>query len=207
MRGDRLIVFVKAPRPGAVKTRLARDLGAAAAADLYRRIAERVLRGSAPAGDEYLRTVAFAPADARDEIAAWLPGEELRAQRGGDLGERMAAAFADAFAAGSRRVALAGSDVPELTRERVGEAFSALDGHDMALGPAADGGYYLVALARPRPALFEGVAWSTERVLAETLERAAAAGLRVRLLGTLRDVDTPEDARRFEEEEASHARR
>ena len=137
------------------------------------------------------------------QTQVWEPAIE----RGGDLGERMATAFADAFAAGSRRVALAGSDVPELTRERVGEAFSALDDHDMALGPAADGGYYLVALARPRPALFEGVAWSTERVLAETLERAAAAGLRVRLLGTLRDVDTPEDARRFAEEEASHARR
>lgn len=190
-----MIAFVKAPRPGEVKTRLAGELGPEAAAELYRQLAEAALLHTAPQGGEYERVVCFAPREARDEVARWLPGEALEPQRGDDLGSRMTLAFLGAFERGARRVALMGTDVVGIDRALVLEAFAALEAHDLALGPARDGGYYLIALERLEPRLFEGITWSTPTVLAETMERAAACGLRVRLLRVLRDVDTIEDVR------------
>ena len=190
---DRLLVFVKAPRPGAVKTRLAAVLGDQAAAGLYRAIAAEEIRRTAARAGEYARTFFFAPEDARPEIQAWLPDEALEPQQGRDLGERMARAFDSAFAAGARRVAIVGTDVPSCGREHVLEAFRSLDDHDLVLGPTHDGGYYLIALDRPRPALFQAIPWSTPSVLPATAERAGVLGLGVRMLDPLRDVDTIAD--------------
>ena len=190
---DALIVFVKQPRPGAVKTRLARALGDDAAAQVYQVLAEGEVRSTAPVAREYQRFLFFSPGTARAAMEGWFPGETLLPQQGDDLGARMAAAFAEVFARGFARAAIVGSDVPWVTRGHVLEALAAVDRHDLALGPAADGGYYLLALARPLPALFEDVAWSTDRVLAATLERAGRLGLRVRLLEQLPDVDTLDD--------------
>jgi rSAM/selenodomain-associated transferase 1 len=192
---DRLIVFVKAPRPGAVKTRLAAALGPEAAAGLYRAMAEEEIRRTAPRGEEYDRVFCFDPPDAEDEITRWLPGQALRPQDGADLGARMAHAFAEAFAAGARRVAIVGTDVPGCGREHVAEALAALDAHDLALGPTHDGGYYLLALDRPRPALFPSIPWSTPSVFTATAERAGVLGLSVRVLEPLRDIDTLEDVK------------
>jgi rSAM/selenodomain-associated transferase 1 len=192
---NRLLVFVKAPRPGAVKTRLAAVLGDEAAAGLYRVLAEEEIRRTAPRSGEYERVLVFTPEDARAEVEAWLPGESLESQQGADLGERMSRAFASAFAAGARRVAIVGTDVPSCGREHVAEAFRSLDAHDVVLGPAHDGGYYLVALDRPRPALFQSIPWSTASVLPATAERAGALGLGVRMLDPLRDIDTIADLR------------
>ncbi len=187
---DRLLVFVKAPRPGAVKTRLAAVLGDDGAADLYRAIAGEEIRSTAPRAGEYERAFVFTPDDARAEIEAWLPGETLSPQQGADLGQRMSGAFASAFAAGARRVAIIGSDVPAVGREHVVEAFRALEDNDVALGPTHDGGYYLIALDRARPALFQSIPWSTPSVLSATAERAGVLGLSVRMLDPLRDIDT-----------------
>lgn len=193
--GDRLIVFVKAPRPGSVKTRLAAALGAETAAQLYRLLADEEIRRTAPLGRGYRRTFLFAPAGAGAEVAAWLPGEELQPQSEGDLGQRMARAFADAFADGARRVVLIGTDTPRVSEAHVCRALTLLDEAELVLGPAEDGGYYLIGLMRPRPELFAGMAWSTPSVFAATLERAAQLGLSVRLLEPLADVDTLEDVR------------
>jgi rSAM/selenodomain-associated transferase 1 len=195
MPDERLIVFVKRPQPGEVKTRLAREIGDDDAAALYRALAEQVLRATAPAGRAYGRVVCYAPADAGDDIARWLPGEERAPQAAGDLGRRMDDALARAFAEGAPRAVLIGTDAPGLSREHVEQAFDALRVHDLVLGPACDGGYYLVGLTAPRPALFEGIAWSTPAVLAQTLSKAAALGLRHHLLPRLRDVDTLADVR------------
>jgi rSAM/selenodomain-associated transferase 1 len=192
---DVLLVFVKHPQPGAAKTRLIPTLGPENAADLYRVLAEEEIRGTRPQGDEYRRLFFFAPEEASAEVEGWLPGERLLPQLGADLGARMSAAFAAAFAGGARRAAIVGTDVPWVSREVVLVAFAALDGHDVVLGPAQDGGYYLMALSRHRPALFEGIAWSTPGVLAATAERAGALGLSVSLLEPLRDIDTIEDLR------------
>jgi rSAM/selenodomain-associated transferase 1 len=195
MTHDQLLVFVKAPRPGAVKTRLATVLGAEGAAALYRAMAEEEFRRTAPRDREYARTLVFDPPDAAEEIGRWLPGEALAPQRGGDLGQRMSSAFAAAFAAGARRVALIGTDVPACGRDQVTEALASLEAHDVVLGPTHDGGYYLIALDRPRPELFQAIPWSTPSVLPATAERAGVLGLGLRMLDPLRDVDTVEDVR------------
>ena len=190
-----LIVFVKCPRAGEVKTRLAAEIGAEAAAELYRALAEAEIEATRPIGGEYARVFFFAPADARADMEAWLPGETWLPQEGADLGARMANAFAAAFARGAERVGIIGSDVPWLSRDTVLAAFRALDDGDVLLGPAHDGGYCLLALKAPRPRLFDGIAWSTSSVLAATLARAAALGLSVQQLEPLRDIDTLEDIR------------
>jgi len=197
-RGDvhcTLVVFVKHPTPGAVKTRLVPVLGAETAARLYRALVEHVLEATSPARGEYERLVFFDPQQAIAAMRRWLVGAQLRHQAGEDLGARLADAFARAFARGATRVAVIGSDTPSLTRADVVRAFAALDAADVVLGPAEDGGYYLVALRAPQPSLFEAIAWSTQRVLAQTLERAQSARLRVARLGARRDVDTVEDLR------------
>ena len=195
MPAERLVVFVKRPRAGEVKTRLASEIGAGDAAALYQAMAEHVLRATAPVDGAYDRVVEYAPADAGDEIRRWLPSERCAPQAAGDLGGRMAQALASALAEGASRALLIGTDAPALDRGHVVQAFTALHDVDLVLGPACDGGYYLVGLAAPRPALFEGIAWSTPTVCAETLERARAMGLRHRLLPELRDVDTLADVR------------
>jgi uncharacterized protein len=190
-----LAVFMKAPRPGAVKTRLIPALGPAAAAGLYRSLAEDVVRGTTPRTGDYERVFFFTPAEARAEMETWLPGEALLAQVDGDLGERMSAAFDEAFRGGAERVALVGSDVPGLGRHDVLAALASLEDHDLVLGPARDGGYYLIALSRARPELFRGIAWGTSSVFGATMERASALRLTVRLLDERRDIDTLEDIR------------
>ena len=190
-----LLVFVKAPRPGAVKTRLAAAVGEDAAAALYRAMAELVMEATAPAG-EYQRLVCFDPPDAGDEIRAWLGDQALVPQAAGDLGQRLAAAFAEAFRRGASRVVVIGTDALDLSRDVVCRALAALDQHDLVVGPALDGGYCLLALDRPRPELFQEMPWSTPSVLPETLARAAARGWRVHLLEARGDVDTLDDVRR-----------
>jgi rSAM/selenodomain-associated transferase 1 len=192
---DVLLVFVKHPHPGAAKTRLIPALGPENAAALYRVLAEEEIASTRPRGGEYRRLFFFAPEEASGEVETWLPGERILPQLGPDLGARMVAAFAAAFAGGAQRAAIVGTDVPWVTRERVLEAFGALETHDVVLGPAQDGGYYLVALSRHCPALFEGIPWSTPSVLAATAERAGALALSVHHLEPLRDIDTIEDLR------------
>ena len=190
-----LIVFVKEPRPGAVKTRLLPALDPQSAAELYRVLAEEEIRQTAPRAGEYARLFFYAPSGSAEAMSGWLPGETLLPQRGDDLGARMSAAFDETFRRGARRAAVIGTDVPWVHRGLVAEAFSALDAHDVVLGPTSDGGYYLLALARPQPALFRDIAWSTPSVFTSTLERAAALGLSVSRLPELPDIDTLDDVR------------
>jgi rSAM/selenodomain-associated transferase 1 len=190
-----LVVFVKHPVPGAVKTRLAGAVGPAAAAELYRALAEHVLASTTPGPGEYERLVFFDPPQAREKMRAWLPGVRLMAQSEGDLGARLGDAMARAFARGASRVAVVGTDAPGLARDAVVAALDALDAADVAIGPSEDGGYYLLALRQPRAELFAGIGWSTPSVAADTRARAAAAGLLVHELAVLRDVDTIDDVR------------
>ena len=191
----RLLVFLKAPRPGTVKTRLAQTLGAAAAAAAYRQLVDIVLGQLSSLPSVELR---FAPDEARAEILPWLrPGWSAVAQGRGDLGERLTRAFAEAFSTGASRVVIIGSDCPEVTSDDVQAAWTALAQHDLVLGPAEDGGYWLIGLRASEPRLFAGVHWSTGTVRQETLERAQVAGLSHTLLRPLHDVDTEADWQRF----------
>jgi hypothetical protein len=199
---ERLIVFAKAPQPGAVKTRLIPRLGAHGAAELHARLIERTmatareidgvereLHGS-PASNEALR------ACARKHDAA------LIAQAEGDLGARMHAAFTRALVADRcSAVVLIGSDCPAITARFLHGAFDRLrDGCDAVFGPAEDGGYVLVGLTRVAPALFLDIAWSTAAVMGETRARLRQLQWRWRELPTLWDVDRPEDCDRLARE-------
>lgn len=186
-----LLVFAKAPLPGKVKTRLARTMGDERAAELYRRMGEAII--GAVRGGEFETSVVYSPAEDFPAMRAWL-GDSLRLipQAGGDLGQRMNIAITEALETSSG-VCLIGTDSPDVNEALVSEAFEALGETDVVLGPARDGGYYLIALSEPHPELFEGIAWSTDRVLEETLQQASAAGLTVRLLETLADVDERAD--------------
>lgn len=189
--GPRLLVFVKAPRPGLVKTRLVPSLGAAGAASAYAALVDVLLTRL-----ETLRDVElwFTPPDGLDGIRPWLrPGWGAQAQREGDLGDRLHHAFATAFAQGATRVLVIGSDCPEVAVPDIRTAWTRLETADVVLGPAADGGYWLIGLRRPQPELFRDIPWSTSDVLARTLERVAGQELRPALLRELRDVDTIED--------------
>jgi len=190
-----LAVFLKAPRPGAVKTRLLPALDPETAAALYRALAEQVVVATQPRAGEYERRLFFAPAEARAEMEAWLPGETWIPQAGDDLGARMANAFDHELGLSTGRVALIGSDIPGLGRDDVLTALGSLEDHDLVLGPARDGGYYLIALRERWPSLFESMAWGTASVFAATMERAAGLGLTVRVLPERRDIDTVEDVR------------
>jgi rSAM/selenodomain-associated transferase 1 len=187
-RDARLIVMARHPAPGRVKTRLAATLGAERTCALYRAFVLD-LAGRLDALP-YDVTWAYWPSTA--PFATLLPGAHCRPQRGGDLGERMANAVAEC---GGPAVVI-GADAPHVPAARLEEAVEALAGAaDLVLGPADDGGYYLIGLRAPTPALFAGVAWGTPRVLAETLARAG--GLRTRLLEPCFDVDTPADLARL----------
>lgn len=193
---DVLLVFLKAPRPGEVKTRLVPALGAPLAAELYRALAEIVLERTAPIAGGYDRACVFAPAGAGPEMRAWIPGERWTPQVDGDLGRRMEAAFEEAFRRGARRAVLIGSDAPWVDAALVKQAFDGLADADVVLGPAEDGGYYLVGLRRPQSALFREIPWSTPAVLPDTMRAAAAQGLAVATLEALADIDDLDDLRR-----------
>jgi uncharacterized protein len=188
-----IVVFLRAPERGCVKTRLAAELGADEALRIYRRLAEHTLDVARQVGDAHV-VVCYTPHDAQAAIAGWLgDGVELRPQREGDLGTRMAGAIDGVLAGGTGSVVIVGTDCPGLDPTLIERAFAALAAADIVLGPAVDGGYYLLALKRSHPALFDGIPWSSSATLAATLSAAAAARLRVALLDTRRDVDTAED--------------
>src|SRR5678815_3132957 len=146
-------------------------------------------------GDVELR---FSPDDAEEEIKPWLKeGWTTAGQGEGDLGERLAHAFAEAFANGFTQVAAIGSDCPEVTVDDVSQGWRALGRHDVVLGPAADGGYWLIGLKAGMDGIFEKIDWSTSRVLEQTLDWVKANGKSCHLLRELRDVDTEEDWKSF----------
>jgi rSAM/selenodomain-associated transferase 1 len=191
MSEPRVIVFLKTPRPGFVKTRLAVAIGPEAACAAYRQMAGAVLEQLAPLPHVELR---YTPDDAEAEISPWLKsGWTARPQGGGDLGERMHRACAEA----NGPAIIIGSDCPAIALADILDAATALKNHNVVVGPATDGGYWLIGLAAPCPALFVGIAWSTDDVLKVTLAKAEAAGLSVHQLRELADVDTVEDWERF----------
>lgn len=189
MNDDLTIAFmVKVPRPGLVKTRLAQTLGHEQSCAVYRWMAERQ---SAVFPESWPVVVHFAPADAKDEMRAWLgPRPAYRPQPEGDLGERMFAAAQADFASGSQRVVLVGADCPAIQREDFETVAKRLRSDaDIVFGPATDGGYYLVGMNRLVPEIFAAVPWSSPETLSISLRRCRSLGLRAALLELKEDVD------------------
>ncbi len=192
-----VLVFVRDPAPGRVKTRLASGVGDERAAEIYRRLAERTLHVvRASCGERRGVRLVVDPPGKTGDAARWLgPGLAARPQAQGDLGERMSAAFTEAFADGAERVVVVGTDCPGLLAEDIDAAFDALTSHDAVLGPATDGGYWLLGLAAERPSVFRGIVWSAPDVLERTLEILRSENARFVTLRTQGDVDTPDDLR------------
>lgn len=190
MTPPRIALLLKAPRLGEVKTRLAASVGEAAAVSIYRQLAERQIRALPT---NWPVTIHYAPPNAGPEISQWLDqyrgGLGYQLQGDGDLGARLTAVFAAEFAHEARAVLAIGGDCPALDGSILLAAAQALTQSDVVLGPALDGGYYLIGLKAPCPALFAGISWSTAAVRAQTRDRIERQKLRVVELPVLEDVD------------------
>lgn len=194
-RGEHVVgVFAKYPEPGRAKTRLIPALGPDGAAALH----DQMVRHTLARVGEVLKVRAVGArvwtAGSDPEAFARRFGTEIpcAAQGDGDLGQKMHAAFTHMLREADAAV-LIGTDCPDISSGLLSMALDGLQSADVVLGPANDGGYYLIGLRRPVPAFFEGIEWSTSTVLATTLDRAASLGLSVKLLPMLSDVDEPQD--------------
>ncbi len=192
-----ILVFARAPEIGRVKTRLAAHLGAERAAEIHRACLEDAIRlAERVEGCERRLLMAGsrgAWADAEIELdATW----EMEPQRGHDLGERLETAFREAFRRGAKKATAIGTDTPWMGARRIETAIAALDADDVVLGPAADGGYYLVGMRRLIPKAFRQIAWGKQTVLEETRRKIERAGGSYRLIERDFDLDRIEDLER-----------
>jgi rSAM/selenodomain-associated transferase 1 len=185
-----LLIFIRNPQLGKVKTRLARTLGNEEALRIY-----HILLGktrSAALGCAAKPWLFYS--DFIDEKDAWdVRFFHKTIQHPGDLGERMESAFQQAFDSGAQKVVIMGSDCPELTGVMLDHAFELLDSADFVLGPVPDGGYYLIGMKTMEPTVFQGIEWSTETVRTHTIEKIEQARKSFALLPMLQDVDTEAD--------------
>ncbi|MEW6498769.1 MAG: TIGR04282 family arsenosugar biosynthesis glycosyltransferase [Cyanobacteriota bacterium] len=195
-----LIIFTRYPEPGTTKTRLIPVLGAEGAATLQRQMTEQKLAEASKLQAVYPVSVEVHFTGGNEQLMKEWLGSNLIYQRQseGDIGCRMASAFQASCAAGMDSVVLIGIDCPDLNDQLLAEAFQALRQHDLVLGPALDGGYYLIGLRRLIPELFTGIRWSTAEVLQQTLSIAQKLELAVTKLPLLSDVDRPEDLSRLQ---------
>lgn len=196
-----LAVMLKVPREGEVKTRLIPPLTAKEAASLYKAFIKDTF-SRLPMLKDIALYAFFTPAGKKADIVNIIPqGISLITQKDGDLGERIYGVFECLFNSGHKRAAVIGSDSPDLPIEYIETSFSMLkESHgSLVLGPAFDGGYYLIAMDRLIKTPFEGIRWSADSVLKDTIKNASASGIRVKLLPEWRDIDRPEDLKFLED--------
>ncbi|TVR86994.1 MAG: glycosyltransferase [Saprospirales bacterium] len=192
-----LAVFVKNLDPGTYKTRIARERGIDVARDVYvelLKLTEKVVAGYR--GEVYVFFNNYLP---QPDQFPFLTQYSKRLQRGSDLGEKMSGAIEE-LCETHKGVILIGSDCPLLSSAHLNKARKALQANDLVLGPADDGGYYLIGMNKHQPQLFRNIEWSTSSVLEKTMEKASGANFRVHLLEELYDVDHYEDWERYMEE-------
>lgn len=184
-----VVVFAREPIPGQVKSRLATGIGAEVAARVYGMVLEHTLETARNSGARVMLSLAKVPS------GSWAGNlaVPVEVQRGGDLGDRMDDAFARRFSEGERRVAVVGSDCPWFLATHIAKASAELGGVDAVLGPAADGGYWLVAQRPPGLAMFERIPWSSPETLDATRERISTLGGTWSELEELVDIDTVDD--------------
>ena len=178
-------LFLKAPILGAVKTRLAKSMGDEGALMTYCELVEFLLKRIPEAKVH----VHYTP-DALSKMEDWLgPNYLYRLQKGGGFGDRLIHSMQWEFEAGCEKLIFLGGDCPFVDQARLDEAFAALDKNDVVIGPAIDGGYYLIGIKQSRPELFNGIDWGTESVCETTLSICEREGLSVALLKVESDVD------------------
>lgn len=192
-----LLIFVKNLEKGKVKTRLARTVGDEKALEVYKKLTTYTRRITSKVSA--IRKVwysRFIPE--KDE---WDDEKFMKKiQQGDNLGIRMKNAFAESFSSGPKNVVIIGSDCAELTADNIEHAFSELGNHELVIGPSEDGGYYLLGMKELHYEFFEGIDWSTSKVLAQTLEKARRKALKISIMPELNDVDNEDDWRSVEEQ-------
>ncbi len=189
-REEALIIFVRNPLKGLVKTRLAEEVGLERALTIYQHLLEELVINTE--GLNYRKMVFYDRfIDDRDLFDNLVYEKYL--QSNGDLGHKMKKAMQEVLEDGMKKAVLIGSDTPDLNAVILTDAFRALDSNDLVIGPANDGGYYLIGSKKPYPGLFRKIDWGTERVLEQTLAQAARLNLTIHLLPRLIDIDTYED--------------
>lgn len=185
-------VFLKHPTPGRVKTRMAKDIGDEHAARIYAAMVETVMKNI---GEKHSLTVFYNPPEMKQEIVNWLGGRgaDFIPQNGESLGEKISNAVEDCITLGNRKVVVIGTDCIDITAKTIANSFERLDDTDAVIGPCEDGGYYLIGLKANHVEIFSGIDWSTDRVMAQTLEKMRELRLNVSILETLRDIDCADD--------------
>jgi rSAM/selenodomain-associated transferase 1 len=203
-----LIIFSRYPEAGRSKTRLIPALGASGAALLHEDMTRHTLKTAAGLARDYPVRVEVHFAGGDEGLMRQVFGGDFpyRRQAAGDLGQKMQAALKGALSRGASRAVVIGTDCPGLTASRLRQAFEALTTRELVLGPAPDGGYYLIGCRRVWPELFADIPWGTEQVWARTLAAARGAGLTPQVLEPLPDVDRPEDLPVWEAARRDHAR-
>ena len=196
---ETLIIFTRYPEPGKTKTRMIPALGEEGAAKLQRQMTEDTLVKAKKLQEFHPVFVEIHFTGGNQPLMqAWLGADVIyRQQNEGDLGNRMASAFEASFAAGMTGVVIIGTDCPDLDTQIMADAFQFLKANDLVLGPAQDGGYYLIGLRRLVPELFVGIDWGTSQVRQQTVEIADNLGLAIAFLPILYDIDRPEDLDRL----------
>jgi len=192
-----VVIFVKFPSVGHVKTRLGEEIGFENAAELYRLFIKETFNFVGSCATEQV-LVAVTPKEKLELFKKEYLWPDFRhfAQEGDDLGHRLSHAFEVAQKHAAGKTLIIGSDSPTLPARYLDDAFQQLDKVDLVLGPAADGGYYLIGLKNMHEALFRNMEWSTDSVLSNTLQRARKIGLTYELLPEWYDIDTLPDLRR-----------
>jgi len=192
---EKLMVFTRYPEPGKTKTRLIPVLGKVGAANLHRLMARKAIaRGISLQKIRPLSVEIHYTGGNQQQMQDWLGTDIIyQNQIDGDLGARMTAAFQKSFNSGVDKAVIIGTDCPDLKPEIIAQAFDKLSQHDLVLGAAKDGGYYLIGLGRSIPELFRGINWGSSEVFAATRAIAQNLDLKIAYLPTLADIDLPED--------------
>jgi rSAM/selenodomain-associated transferase 1 len=189
-----LIVFTKYPIPGKAKTRLIPAIGREKAAELHRLMTERTIcTAGLLAAREAVSLKIFFEGGNLEAMRAWLGKRDFKRQVSGDLGKKMLAAFEQGFSGKAQKIVIIGTDCPALTPALLRAAFLNLKTNDLVLGPAEDGGYYLIGLRKRAAFLFQDISWGSKEVFSQTQTKAAEYDLSLATLETLRDIDRPVD--------------
>jgi len=195
-----VILFTRFPVPGNVKTRLIGNLGAQGASDVHKQMTELILLQIQPAVQQLsAQMYIFFFGGSKEQMSQWLGSNmSFFPQKGDDLGQRMLHAFKQTSKRGAKQILLIGSDCPSIDEAIIEAGFAALQNHDLVLGPAVDGGYYLIGLqaleiTAVHKRLFSDISWGESTVLQQTVQRLEAGGLSCQFLPQLHDIDRPED--------------
>ena len=185
-----LIIFIRNPEKGKVKTRLAATVGEDRALSIYRELLQHTHKIALDTKAD--RFVFYADQIMQDDL--WNSNDFIkRLQASADLGGKMEAAFSSLFQSGYKKIVIIGSDCLDLSTEMIEHSFNTLKNTEVVIGPATDGGYYLLGMQKPLPFIFDNKAWSTESVFQQTIDDLIKERISYQVLAKLGDIDTEED--------------